>query len=206
MNQHFYINLEHRKERNLITRQELKKLGIKKPNRFNAIKHEIPLVGCAMSHIACIEKAKELNWDYVIIFEDDMKIEGKNSLIEKFNKYIDYDFDVLYLGCWNYLPPKQVEKDLAKVVRAVCNHAYIVKQHYYDTFLQNLKEGIEWKLKEDIRENNIDEYHYKLQEKDKWYCITPIHITQRDGWSDNFNEIRNYSQRIKNIPTTPLAQ
>ena len=206
MNQHFYINLEHRKERDLITRQELKKLGIKKPNRFNAIKHEIPLVGCAMSHIACIEKAKELNWDYVIIFEDDMKIEGKNSLIEKFNKYIDYDFDVLYLGCWNYLKPKQVEKDLARVVRAVCNHAYIVKQHYYDTFLQNLKEGIEWKLKEDIRENNIDEYHYKLQEKDKWYCITPIHITQRDGWSDNFNEIRNYSQRIKNIPTTPLAQ
>jgi GR25 family glycosyltransferase involved in LPS biosynthesis len=200
MNQHFYINLEHRKERDLITRQELKKLGIKKPNRFNAIKHEIPLVGCAMSHIACIEKAKELNWDYVIIFEDDMKIEGKNSLIEKFNKYINYDFDVLYLGCWNYLKPKQVEKDLARVVRAVCNHAYIVKQHYYDTFLQNLKEGIEWKLKEDIRENNIDEYHYTLQEKDKWYCITPIHITQRDGWSDNFNEIRNYSQRIKNIP------
>lgn len=198
--QHFYINLEHRKERNLITIQELKKLGIKKPNRFNAITHEIPLVGCAMSHVACIQKAKDLGWDYVIMFEDDIKIEGKNSLIQKFNKYINYDFDILYLGCWNYLPPKQVEKDLAKVVRAVCNHAYIVKQHYYDTFLQNLKEGIEWKLKEDIRDNNIDEYHYKLQEKDNWYCITPIHITQRDGWSDNFNEIRNYSQRIKNIP------
>ena len=198
--QHFYINLEHRKERDLITRQELKKLGIKKPNRFNAIKHEIPLVGCAMSHVACIQKAKELGWDYVIMFEDDIKIEGKNSLIEKFNKYINYDFDVLYLGCWNYLKPKQVEKDLAKVVRAVCNHAYIVKQHYYDTFLQNLKEGIEWKLKEDIRENNIDEYHYTLQKQDSWYCITPIHITQRDGWSDNFNEIRNYSQKIKSIP------
>ena len=75
-----------------------------------------------------------------------------------------------------------------------------MKEHYYDTFLQNLKEGIEWKLKEDIRDNNIDEYHYKLQEKDNWYCITPIHITQRDGWSDNFNEVRNYSERIKNIP------
>ena len=36
--------------------------------------------------------------------------------------------------------------------------------------------------------------------KDKWYTITPIHITQRDGWSDNFNEVRNFSQRIKNIP------
>lgn len=200
MNQHFYINLEHRKERDLITRQELKKLGIKKPNRFNAITHEIPLVGCALSHIACLEKAKELGWDYVIVFEDDLKIEGKNLLLSKFNKYMKMDFDVLYLGCWNYLPPQQVERDLAKVLRAVCNHAYIVKEHYYDTFLQNLKEGIEWKLKEDIRDNNIDEYHYKLQEKDNWYCITPIHITQRDGWSDNFNEVRNYSERIKNIP------
>jgi GR25 family glycosyltransferase involved in LPS biosynthesis len=82
MNNHFYINLENRKEKDLITRQELKKLGIKKPNRFNAIKHEIPLVGCAMSHMACIEKAKELNWDYVIIFEDDIKIEGKQKIIE----------------------------------------------------------------------------------------------------------------------------
>lgn len=200
MNQHFYINLEHRKERDLITRQELKKLGIKKPNRFNAITHEIPLVGCALSHIACLEKAKELGWDYVIMFEDDIKIEGKNSLLSKFNKYIKMDFDVLYLGCWNYLPPEKINNDLAKVVRAVCNHAYIVKQHYYDTYLQNLKEGVEWKLKEDIRDNNIDEYNYKLQEKDNWYCITPIHITQRDGWSDNFNEVRNYSERIKNIP------
>ncbi len=200
MNQHFYINLEHRRERDLITRQELKKLGIKKPNRFNAITHEISLVGCALSHIACVEKAKELGWDYVIMFEDDIKIEGKKSLIQKFNKYINTDFDVLYLGCWNYLPPEKVSDDLAKVVRAVCNHAYIVKEHYYDTFLQNLKEGIEWKLKEDIRDNNIDEYHYKLQAKDNWLTLLPIHITQRDGFSDNFNEVRNFSERIKNIP------
>lgn len=200
MNQHFYINLEHRKERDLITRQELKKLGIKKPNRFNAITHKIPLVGCALSHIACLEKAKELGWDYVIIFEDDLKIEGKNSLLSKFNKYMKMDFDVLYLGCWNYLPPEKINNDLAKVVRAVCLHAYIVKEHYYDTLINHLKESVELKLVNDVRENNNDEYIYTLQQKDKWYCITPIHITQRDGWSDNFREVRNYSQRIKNIP------
>jgi hypothetical protein len=202
MNQHFYINLESRPERNLITRQELKKLGIKKPNRFNAITHEIPLVGCARSHIACLEKAKELKWDYVIIFEDDLKIEGKKTLIEKFNKYIKEDFwDVLYLGCWNYLPPEKVHKDLAKVVRAVCLHAYIVKSHYYDTLINHLKESVELKL--DDPENgkyNNDEYIESLQQKDNWYTILPIQITQRDGWSDNFREIRNYSERIKFIP------
>ncbi len=201
MNQHFYINLEHRKERNLITIQELKKLGIKKPNRFNAITHDIPLVGCALSHIACLENAKELGWDYVIIFEDDIKIENKKKVIEKFNKYIKEDFwDVLYLGVWNYLPPLKVMNDLAKVVRGVCLHAYIVKSHYYDTLINHLKESVELKLINDIRENNNDEYIHTLQKKDKWFCILPIHITQRDGWSDNFNEIRNFSKVIQNIP------
>ena len=201
MNQHFYINLENRPERNGLTISELRKLGIKKPNRFNAITHEIPLVGCAMSHIGCIEKAKELNWDYVIIFEDDIKIESKKKCIEKFNKYIKTDFDVLYLGCWNYLPPQKINEDLAKVVRGSCLHAYIVKSHYYDTLINHLKESIELKIKEPENNNyNNDEYIHTLQQKDNWYCILPIHITQRDGWSDNFKEIRNFSERIKNIP------
>jgi GR25 family glycosyltransferase involved in LPS biosynthesis len=201
MNQHFYINLEKRPERNLDTIVELKKLGIKKPNRFNAISHNIPLVGCAMSHIACIEKAKELGWDYVIIFEDDLKIEGKQKIIEKFKKYIKYDFDVLYLGCWNYVAPIRVERDLAKVVKASCLHAYIIKSHYYDTLINNLKEGIELKLKDPNNgKYNNDEWIGELQQKDRWYCITPVHITQKDGYSDNFNEVRNYSQRIKHIP------
>tara|TARA_Y100001963_G_scaffold159937_1_gene266321 strand:+ start:1029 stop:1643 length:615 start_codon:yes stop_codon:yes gene_type:complete len=200
-NKHFYINLDIRKEKDTITKQELKKLGIKKPNRFNAIKHDIPLIGCARSHMECINKAKELGWDYVLIFEDDIKIESNKKLIQKVNKFIKYDFDVLYLGCWNYLPPISVEKDLSKVVKAVCNHAYIVKSHYYDTFIKNLSDGIKLKLSDPNNgDYNIDEYHHILQLKDRWYCIVPIHITQHDGYSDNFKEVRNYSKRIKHIP------
>ena len=39
-NQHFYINLDKRKDRNSETITELRKIGIKKPNRFSAIEHE----------------------------------------------------------------------------------------------------------------------------------------------------------------------
>ncbi len=202
LKKHFYINLDIRKEKDTITKSELKKLGIKKPNRFSAIAHNIPLIGCARSHMECINKAKELGWDYVLIFEDDIKIESNKKLIQKVNKFIKYDFDVLYLGCWNYVPPITMEKDLSKVVKAVCNHAYIVKSHYYDTFIKNLSDGIKLKLSDPNNgDYNIDEYHHILQQVDKWMCITPIHITQRDGYSDNFKEIRNYSKRIKYIPT-----
>ena len=203
MQKHFYINLENRPERNGECITELRKLGIKKPNRFNAITHEIPLVGCARSHIGCLEKAKELGWDYVIIFEDDIKIENKKKCLEKFNKYIKEDFwDVLYLGVWNYVTPKKIKDDLARVIKGVCFHAYVVKSHYYDTLINNLKEGIELKLKDPNNgKYNNDEYIEILQQKDNWYCITPIYISQRDGWSDNFNEVRNYCERIKYIPS-----
>ena len=200
-NKHFYINLDIRKEKDLITKRELKKLGIKKPNRFSAITHDIPLVGCARSHMECLYKAKSLGWDYVLLFEDDIKIESNKKLIQKVNKYINYDFDVLYLGCWNYVPPRIIEKDLSKVVKASCFHAYIVKAHYYDTLIENLKEGIQLKLKDPNNgQYNNDEYIGQLQLRDKWYCLTPIHITQHDGYSDNFKEVRNFSNRIKHIP------
>jgi hypothetical protein len=201
LNQHFYINLEHRTERNLKTKTELKKLGIKKPNRFNAIVDDIPLVGCAKSHIGCLEKAKELGWDYVIIFEDDIFIQSKKALLNKINKYISYDFDVLYLGCWNYIKPNKINNDLAKVIKASCLHSYIVKSHYYDCLIDRLKESIDLKIKnpEDNRYNN-DEWIGELQLTDRWYCITPIHITQNNGWSDNFKEVRNFKNIIKQIP------
>jgi GR25 family glycosyltransferase involved in LPS biosynthesis len=210
-NKHFYINLDIRKDRNAECITELKKLGIKKPNRFSAIVDDIPLIGCAKSHIACLEKAKSLGWDYVLIFEDDIKIESKKKCLEKVNKYIKQDFwDVLYLGCWNVKPPI-VKNDIAKVVKAWTTHAYIIKSHYYDKLIQNYKEGIELKKQFYKKHNlncksdkdpfyNIDEYLGKLQEVDNWYCLVPIFITQKDGFSDNFNQIRNLSNMIKHIP------
>ena len=52
---HFYINLKERTEKNINTINELKRFGINSPNRFEAIKHEIGIVGCVKSHIRCIE-------------------------------------------------------------------------------------------------------------------------------------------------------
>ena len=201
LNQHFYINLDSCKTRRLETITELKKIGIKKPNRFEAVKDEIGLVGCAKSHIAVLEKAKELDWDYCIVFEDDIVIEGKKALLEKMKKYICYDFDVLFLGCWNVEPPITIEKDLLKITKAWTTHAYICKKHYYDILIENYREGMNEKINKDNPSNNIDEYISILQKRDKWYCLNPIHITQKDGWSYNFNEVRNLQQTIKKIPT-----
>lgn len=200
LNQHFYINLDRRGDRNGECITELRKLGIKKANRFSAIEHENGLIGCALSHIAVINKAKELGWDYVIIFEDDIVIESKKALLNKINKYISYDFDVLFLGCWHIFKPNKINNDLDKVNKAWTTHAYIVKEHYYDILINNYQEGYENKLKLNTDRSNIDDYTESLQKKDKWYSLNPIHITQRDGYSDNYKKDRNLKNIIKQIP------
>ena len=80
---HFYINLEERKQKNKKTIDELKRFGISNPNRFHAIKHEIGLVGCVKSHIKCIELAKQRNYPFVCIFEDDIIFRDIDKCKEK---------------------------------------------------------------------------------------------------------------------------
>ena len=199
---HFYINLEKREERNIHCINELNKIGITEPNRFNAISDKIGLIGCTKSHIACVEIAKEKEWPFVCIFEDDLLFLKPNKVIEKVEKYINTEYDVLFLGAWirngNY---NFINDDLIKVSYACCTHAYIVKNHYYDTYLNNLNTSLKLKIKDpDNYLYNNDEYIRILQERDNWLCFHPILATQKNGYSDNFNEIRNYSKVITNVP------
>ena len=63
----FFINLEHRVDRLVMVKKELSKL---KPNigtRFNAIKAASGAIGCSMSHIKCLEKARDEGLPYVFI-------------------------------------------------------------------------------------------------------------------------------------------
>ena len=66
-----YINLEHRKDRLEHVTIQMQLLGIS-GERFNAIKTNDGAVGCTMSHIKCLETAKERDWDHVFICEDDI--------------------------------------------------------------------------------------------------------------------------------------
>ena len=199
---HFYINLSERTEKNENTIKELNRFGIFKPNRFEAIKHEIGLVGCVKSHIRCIELAKERDYPFVCIFEDDIVFRQTEKCQEMIHKYINYDYDVLYLGAW--VRDNQYEfinKELIHINYACCSHSYIIKNHYYDTLLKNYYEGMELKIEN--KENNsynIDEYTNHLQRVDKWYCFYPHFVSQKDGYSDNFYEDRNLCDIIFKIP------
>ena len=68
-----YINLKDRTDRKKTCEETLNKLFSKdKIIRLDAIKHEKGYIGCALSHLKCLELAIENNWKNVLIVEDDI--------------------------------------------------------------------------------------------------------------------------------------
>lgn len=181
---HFYINLEKRVDRKIHIENELKKLGIDQPNRFNAIETTCGIVGCGLSHIKVVELAKQNDWDWVCIFEDDLQILDVDLLKSRVSDLINENFDILLLSGNNYQPFIDYDK-YVKVNRCFTTGAYIIKKHYYDTYIENLKESTELLFKYNSPDLfALDVYTHKLQQKDNWWLIKPICAIQKPSFSD----------------------
>ncbi len=199
LNKHFYINLERRTDRNEETIKELKKIGITKPNRFNAIEHEKGIIGCARSHIACLKEAKKRNWEYVLIFEDDVKFLKPKDTLNKMKKYINSRFlpyDVLLFSGNNKGPlalHAKYPKDLVRVFQCYCCTMYAVKRHYYDTIIDNFEESIKLVLENpEDKTAPHDCNWFKLMARDNFFLTIPLTTVQRESYSDIEERDVNY--------------
>ena len=199
---HYYINLDHRKDRNESTIQELSKIGIHNPNRFSAIKKDNGAIGCFMSHLEVLKSARNKRLPYVTIFEDDILFLDPKETLDKLGLIInsDIEWDVILLGGNNYPPYQKINDDCIKVNNCQCCTAYIVKQSYYDTLINHWQKGLQ-KLIEtnDIPNYALDQYWKILQKKDNFILITPLKVVQRESYSDIERKNVNYVDMMKNI-------
>lgn len=202
LNNIYYINLEHRKDRKEHVESELNKMGWSNYNRFNAIKHIDGRVGCSMSHLSILKLAKEQNLEYVVIIEDDILFTRpdwfNNKLNELLNKNIEWD--VLLLAS-NLLVVNKEEDFIYNVKRGATTTGYIVKNHYFDKLINNIQTGIDNLIKYPEKHNQyaIDTNWFKLQEKDKWFIIIPRTITQKEDYSDIESMNVNYENLMLDV-------
>jgi len=196
----YYINLEDRKDRKELVESELIKLNWKY-ERFNAIRLKDGRVGCSMSHLKLLEMAKTKNLEYIVIVEDDIqftKPEQYNYMLSEFNKFMkkyEGEYDVLLLA-GNLRPPvARVSNLIYRISKSWTTTGYIVKRHYYDTLIQNIKEGINLLMKQPAIKGmyEIDSYWQKLQAKDRWYILAPRTVTQRPNFSTIENRYTDYN-------------
>jgi len=205
----FYINLESRSDRKKHVEEQLKIIGIQ-ANRFKAIKLLNGALGCSMSHLKCLEIAKENNWEHVLIVEDDIKFLNPELFIIQINKFLNLHsvWDVVLIA-GNNLPPHEVIDDsCVKVTRCQTTTGYIVKKHYYDTLIDNIRNGITNLIKEPKQHSlyAIDKYWFKLQQMNNWYLITPLTVTQREDYSDIEKRPTNYTRAMTDLSKEWLVQ
>ena len=191
-----FINLDHRKDRLEHVEKEFEKMGIQ-GERFNAIKPSSGAVGCTLSHIKCLEIAKERDYEQVFICEDDITFTNPalfKENIEKFCTNEDIMWDVLIIGGNNVPPYKQYYNYCARVFNCQTTTGYIVKQEFYDTMIKNFKEGVTNLMRDPTNKRTyaIDIYWKKLQMENFWYMITPPTVTQYENYSDIENRNLNY--------------
>lgn len=191
-----YINLEHRKDRLTHVTTELEKIGIQ-GERFNAIKTKDGAIGCTMSHIKCLELAKERNYETVFICEDDIAFlnpDVLNSSLQKFYENKSIQWDVLLIGGNNVPPYEKTTEYCIRVSNCQTTTGYIVKQSYYDTLIQNFRESVQGLLKNPNNKQQyaLDMYWKQLQRINRWYMLFPFTVVQCESYSDIEEKVVDY--------------
>jgi glycosyl transferase family 25 len=200
----YYINLESRTDRLTHVRTELDKIGCSTSIRFNAIKTSSGAVGCTISHIKCLELAKQNGHPYVFICEDDICFSDPDLLVKNTKEFFEKaggSWDVLIIG-GNMMPPyQQVGNFCARILNCQTTTGYIVRQPYYDKLIKNFREGLNQLMKNPTnkREFAIDMYWKRLQEVDRWYIIIPLTVHQLEGYSDIEERDVNYKNLMMDM-------
>lgn len=198
----FYINLESRTDRKQHVEKQLATIGLP-INRFNATRLPNCALGCSMSHLKCLQHAKINGWPHVLICEDDIKFLDPEVFKTHFNGFLEnnHNWDVVLLA-GNNMPPYR-ENDLYSVQIQQCQTttAYLVKEHYYDKLIENIKEGMQKLLKDPDNHSffAIDKYWFKLQQEDKWFLIIPLTVVQKPDYSDIEKRITNYTRVMTDL-------
>jgi GR25 family glycosyltransferase involved in LPS biosynthesis len=192
-----FINLENRTDRLEHVNIELSKLGIK-GERVNAIKTSLGAIGCTLSHVKCLELAKQRNYEYVFICEDDITFLDPKTLLTNLTSFYEdekINWDMLIVGGNNVPPYHKISDFCVRVFYCQTTTGYIVKNSYYDTLIKNFKDGINKLVKEPSNNDyKIDKYWFKLQIQHNWYMIIPPSIIQKEDYSDIEKKNTNFSK------------
>ena len=196
----YYINLDHRNDRNEYFLNEMIKMDIPsdKIKRISGFKHNNGSIGCSTSHINILKEFINSPFNNCIIFEDDFeftitKDEFKNQLSNLFD--LNINFDVVCLSA-NVLSVNETDHNfLYKVINAQTTSGYLItKKFAINYLLENFIIGkylLEtYPNKEDIY--SIDQYWKLLQPQNNWYLFNPKIGKQRESYSDILKNNVNY--------------
>ncbi len=198
-----YINLDSRTDR----RENMERiLDGYNYERVPAVHDEYGYIGCAKSHIKCMEIVVERGYDKCIILEDDYVFINDNN----FNtiKIPDFDFDIL-LFCNHIKECDKIDNDFNRVKWAQWTSGYMVNKTIVEDLKYNLIEGMtklseiynSGKIDRHMRQYYLDLYWNKLFDEYMAVGLNKTIASQLNGFSDIQNQKTNrylVNKRVNN--------
>jgi hypothetical protein len=132
--------------------------------------------------------------------EDDIQFLNPELFVTQMNAFLhnQKDWDVILLAGNNVPPYREVDTSCVQVSFCQTTTGYLVKNHYFETLIDNVRSGIT-NLLRDPRNHimyAIDKFWIQLQKQDKWFLIIPLTVTQREDYSDIEKRQTNYTRAM----------
>ena len=180
----FYINLDSREDRREQFEEECKKMNIN-VERFSAIKTFPGGIGCTESHLNVLKKARDLNLESVIIFEDDFQFLISREEYDQILLNLPDNYDVVMLS-YNMKQSEPFNDMFGKVIEVQTTSGYIVHSRSYEKIINRVEEGLRlFKLySSDHHSYILDQYWKPLQPISNWYYSLKRVGKQRPGFSN----------------------
>lgn len=197
----YYINLEHRADRNESILEQLHKIPKDKLQitRIPAIyTPHLGTLGCSQSHIAALIKIIESDTDddsLHIIFEDDFEFSlpsnDLDSVLKKIHEMMTQNKD-MHVFCLsaNILESTHIENNtsfaLHRIHKSQAHSGYIVKKSFAPIILKNYQESESMIIQCNFSNHPycMDVYVQHLQPVWGWYTFVPKIGRQTPGYSD----------------------
>lgn len=153
--------------------------------RIEGVQHQIGHLGCIQSHQQVLSQVQQLP---VMIIEDDIKVIGTKTNLEKALRQLPEDWDCLYMGATLTKPLRKYSPNLYRLKGGLTTHAIIYNsQEMIDEIIENAYDE-----KKDKHLQHIDSYMITLQEKYNCFITYPMVLTQHPGFSDTCNQWVTY--------------
>jgi hypothetical protein len=194
----FYINLNHRTDRKSQMEAEFQRCGIPadKVERIEAVcRKDFGALGCTLSHIKCIEIAKQRGYSNVLILEDDFNfIDSEYPWDEQLADFIINGAWGLILFAGNIMRHGRVYNGwLQQALNVQTTSGYLAHSRFYNILLRNYREGAELLQKSrQEKYHAIDQYWKHLQAKYRCFIVYPKLGYQRGSFSDIGRTYVNY--------------
>jgi GR25 family glycosyltransferase involved in LPS biosynthesis len=186
---YYYINLDHRTDRNQHMIHQFKQYDISKYQRIEADKCDGHASrGCTKSHINSLTAFIASGAEYGIIMEDDFKfcitpLRYRALLNQLFESAIDWNIVLLAA---NILKQKPFNNFLRYGLNVQTTAGYLVTKQYAPILLQTFQEAYD-------KKKIVDRYWKKLQKvENKFFIFLPKCGKQLAGYSDICKKKTNY--------------